>query len=58
MVKGDCLFAATGVTTGPMLQGVKFEKDLILTDTVVMRSITGTVRRIIAEHRQLDKFHL
>ncbi len=58
MVKGDCLFAATGVTTGAMLNGVKFGKDMIETDTVVMRSVTGTVRRIIAEHRQLDKFHL
>ncbi len=58
MVRGDCLFAATGVTTGAMLTGVKFEKDMILTDTVVMRSVTGTVRRITAEHRQLDKFHL
>ena len=58
MVKGDCLFAATGVTTGPMLNGVKFGKGMIETDTVVMRSVTGTVRRIIAEHRQLEKFHL
>jgi fructose-1,6-bisphosphatase II / sedoheptulose-1,7-bisphosphatase len=58
MVRGDCLFAATGVTTGPMLLGVKFGKDMIETDTVVMRSITGTVRRIVAEHRQLEKFHL
>ena len=58
MVKGDCLFAATGVTTGAMLNGVKFGKDMIETDTVVMRSVTGTVRRIIAEHRQLEKFHL
>ena len=58
MVKGDCLFAATGVTTGPMLNGVKFGKDMIETDTVVMRSVTGTVRRITAEHRQLEKFHL
>jgi fructose-1,6-bisphosphatase II / sedoheptulose-1,7-bisphosphatase len=58
MVRGDCLFAATGVTTGAMLAGVKFDKDMIKTDTVVMRSITGTVRRIIAEHRQLEKFHL
>jgi fructose-1,6-bisphosphatase II / sedoheptulose-1,7-bisphosphatase len=58
MVRGDCLFAATGVTTGPMLNGVKFGQGLIETDTVVMRSITGTVRRIVAEHRQLDKFHL
>ena len=37
---------------------MKFGKDLIETDTVVMRSVTGTVRRIRAEHRQFDKFHL
>ena len=58
MVKGDCLFAATGVTSGAMLTGVKFGKDMIETETVVMRSVTGTVRKIIAEHRQLEKFHL
>jgi fructose-1,6-bisphosphatase II / sedoheptulose-1,7-bisphosphatase len=58
MVKGDCLFAATGVTDGPMLSGVKFGKDVIETETVVMRSITGTVRRVVAEHRQFDKFYL
>jgi fructose-1,6-bisphosphatase II / sedoheptulose-1,7-bisphosphatase len=56
MVKGDCLFAATGVTDGALLNGVKFRKDVI--ETVVMRSITGTVRRSRAEHRQLGKFHL
>jgi fructose-1,6-bisphosphatase II / sedoheptulose-1,7-bisphosphatase len=59
MVRGDCLFAATGVTDGAMLRGVKFRKDNIVeTETVVMRSVTGTVRRILAEHRQLEKFHL
>jgi fructose-1,6-bisphosphatase II / sedoheptulose-1,7-bisphosphatase len=58
MVRGDCLFAATGVTTGPMLQGVKFNKHTIETETVVMRSKTGTVRRVSAEHRELAKFHL
>jgi fructose-1,6-bisphosphatase II / sedoheptulose-1,7-bisphosphatase len=58
MVRGDCLVAATGVTTGSMLRGVRFEKDRIYTHTVVMRSITGTVRWIEAEHRQLEKFHL
>jgi fructose-1,6-bisphosphatase II / sedoheptulose-1,7-bisphosphatase len=58
MVKGDCLFAATGVTDGAMLRGVKFRKDIIETETVVMRSVTGTVRRIRATHRQLEKFHL
>jgi fructose-1,6-bisphosphatase II / sedoheptulose-1,7-bisphosphatase len=37
---------------------VHFRQDVIETDTVVMRSVTGTVRRIKAEHRQLEKFHL
>jgi fructose-1,6-bisphosphatase II / sedoheptulose-1,7-bisphosphatase len=59
MVKGDCLFAATGVTTGSLLTGVKFRKDdVIETETVVMRSVTGTVRTIKAEHRELQKFYL
>jgi fructose-1,6-bisphosphatase II / sedoheptulose-1,7-bisphosphatase len=59
MAKGDCLFAATGVTTGSLLAGVKFRKDNVIeTETVVMRSVTGTVRYIKAEHRQLEKFHL
>jgi fructose-1,6-bisphosphatase II / sedoheptulose-1,7-bisphosphatase len=58
MVQGDCLFAATGVTDGALLDGVKFRKDVIETETVVMRSTTGTVRWIRAEHRQREKFHL
>jgi fructose-1,6-bisphosphatase II / sedoheptulose-1,7-bisphosphatase len=58
MVRGDCLFAATGVTTGSLLRGVRFGKETIETETVVMRSVTGTVRFIRAEHRQIDKFHL
>src|SRR4029077_19367585 len=58
IVRGDCLFAATGVTTRSLLSGVKFRKDVIETETVVMRSVTGTVRYIKAEHRQLEKFHL
>jgi fructose-1,6-bisphosphatase II / sedoheptulose-1,7-bisphosphatase len=58
MVQGDCVFSATGVTSGSMLQGVRFKKDTIETETVVMRSATGTVRWIRAEHRQLGKFKL
>jgi len=58
MVKGDCVFAATGVTDGNMLRGVKFRKNVIETETVVMRSVTGTVRWVRAEHRQFKKFHL
>src|SRR5580704_18112705 len=59
MARGDCLFAATGVTTGSLLSGVKFtRKNVIETETVVMRSVTGTVRYIKAEHRNFEKFHL
>ena len=58
LVQGDCLFSATGVTNGSMLRGVEFQGAVIETDTVVMRSVTGTVRRIRAEHRQHDKFQL
>jgi fructose-1,6-bisphosphatase II / sedoheptulose-1,7-bisphosphatase len=58
MVRGDCSFATTGVTSGLMLRGVKLGKDVIETDTVVMRSITGTVRRVQGEHRDFCKFHL
>ncbi len=56
MVKGDCLFAATGVTDGRMLRGVRFGNGVIETETVVMRSASGTIRWIRAEHRKLDKF--
>lgn len=58
LARGDCLFAATGVTDGSLLSGVKFRKHVIETETVVMRSVTGTVRYIKAEHRQFEKFHL
>jgi len=58
MVQGDCLFAATGVTDGALLDGVRFRKNVIETETVVMRSVTGTVRWIRAEHRQHEKFYL
>jgi fructose-1,6-bisphosphatase II / sedoheptulose-1,7-bisphosphatase len=58
MARGDVIVAATGVTDGALLKGVRFTKDLIETETVVYRSATGTVRRISAEHREFAKFHL
>jgi fructose-1,6-bisphosphatase II / sedoheptulose-1,7-bisphosphatase len=52
MAKGDCIFAATGVTDGSMLKGVKRQKDgVITTQSVVMRASTGTVRWVSGEHR-------
>lgn len=56
MARGDVLFAATGVTDGNMLSGVKFARDFIQTHTVVMRSHTRTVREIKARHQDMEKF--
>ena len=51
LVRGQDLFvAATGVTGGALLQGVLYTPDGAITDSLVMRSRSGTVRRIIAEH--------
>jgi fructose-1,6-bisphosphatase II len=55
LVAGDNVFvAATGVTTGSMLRGVRYTHDGAVTDSIVMRSKSGTVRRIEADHA-LDK---
>ena len=44
MARGDVLFAATGVTDGNLLAGVRFGRDCITTHTIVMRSSSSTVR--------------
>ncbi len=56
MASGDVLFAATGVTDGNLLPGVRFAGDTITTHTIVMRSSTGTIREIKATHRDMEKF--
>jgi fructose-1,6-bisphosphatase II / sedoheptulose-1,7-bisphosphatase len=58
LARGDVVVAATGVTDGPLLHGVRFKGETIETETLVWRSSTGTVRRIAAEHREMGKFHL
>jgi len=50
MASGDVVFAATGVTDGSMLEGVHMSGNFITTESVVMRSATGTVRWIKARH--------
>ena len=53
MAKGDCIFAATGVTDGSLLDGVKRKKGgCIQTESIVMRASSGTVRYVKGEHRQ------
>ncbi|HET9146740.1 MAG TPA: class II fructose-bisphosphatase, partial [Acetobacteraceae bacterium] len=50
MAKGNVLFAATGVTSGPMLRGVRRFGSGAITHSMVMRSKSGTVRYIEAHH--------
>ncbi len=47
LVKSDVIFAATGVTNGSIVRGVKREPTYIETETILMRSKTGSVRRMI-----------
>src|SRR6201991_873495 len=51
LAKGDCIFAATGVTDGSLLDGVKRQGAKMTTNTVVMRASSGTVRWVKGEHR-------
>jgi fructose-1,6-bisphosphatase II len=52
----DVFFAATGITDGELLKGVRYFGDGASTDSLVVRGLTGTVRQISATHR-LDKLH-
>jgi fructose-1,6-bisphosphatase II / sedoheptulose-1,7-bisphosphatase len=56
MVTGDLAFAATGITDGSLLEGVRFTKDSVFTHTLVMRASTRTVRWIKTEHPDISKF--
>ena len=58
LASGDVVVACTGVTNGDLLTGVHFRRDVVETETLIYRSVTGTVRRIRAEHRELGKFRL
>nr|WP_166178407.1 class II fructose-bisphosphatase [Altererythrobacter segetis] len=52
LAKGDCIFAATGVTDGSLLEGVKYLKgDRMTTESVVMRASSGTIRWVKGDHR-------
>jgi fructose-1,6-bisphosphatase II / sedoheptulose-1,7-bisphosphatase len=53
MASGDVIFSATGVTDGSLLDGVHFRNNFAETETVVLRSKTGTVRRIKTSFRMI-----
>jgi fructose-1,6-bisphosphatase II / sedoheptulose-1,7-bisphosphatase len=52
LASGDVVFSATGVTDGSMLRGVHREGDYITTESIVMRSTTGTVRWVKTRHKR------
>ena len=52
LVKGDAIFAATGVTDGSLLEGVKRRRGCMTTESVVMRASSGTVRWVKGEHHK------
>src|SRR3712207_2801302 len=55
MAKGDCIFAATGVTDGSLLRGVHRQKSCLTTESIVMRASSGTIRRVYTEHRKFAR---
>ena len=52
----DVFFAATGITDGELLKGVRYFGEGVRTDSLVVRGLTGTVRQIFATH-SMDKLH-
>jgi len=58
LAKGDVMFAATGVTDGTMLRGVRRGADIVTTHSMVMRSKSGTVRVVEAQHNWKIKQNL
>jgi fructose-1,6-bisphosphatase II / sedoheptulose-1,7-bisphosphatase len=58
LAHGDIFFSATGVTDGWMLRGVHRHGDHAQTESIVMRSRSGTVRRVIADHNLARKSYM
>ena len=61
LASGEVMFAASGVTDGTLLKGVRIYGNKATTHSIVMRSKTGTIRHINGEHnfdiKQLDHYH-
>src|SRR6476469_8012813 len=53
MAKGDCIFAATGVTDGSLLKGVHRRQRCVTAESIVMRASKGTIRRVSTEYHDL-----
>jgi fructose-1,6-bisphosphatase II len=51
LVRGDnTIFVATGVTDGGLVEGVRHKGPIIRTESIVLRSYSGTIRRVVADH--------
>jgi fructose-1,6-bisphosphatase II len=47
----DCFFVATGITDGELMDGVRYGPNRAVTQSIVMRSRSGTIRTITSEHK-------
>jgi fructose-1,6-bisphosphatase class II len=56
LAHGNVMFSATGITSGDLLKGVRYRRGYALTESIVMRSVNGTIRRIETMHRQADLY--
>jgi fructose-1,6-bisphosphatase class II len=56
LARGNVMFSATGITSGDLLKGVRYRRGFALTESIVMRSGSGTIRRIETMHRYADRY--
>lgn len=55
LASGNVMFAATGITSGDLLKGVRYRRGYALTESLIMRSATGTIRRIETTHQDIRR---
>ena len=56
LASGNVMFSATGITSGDLLRGVRYRRGYALTESIVMRSGTGTIRRIETMHHYAERY--
>jgi len=57
LARGNVMFSATGITSGDLLKGVRYRRGYALTESIVMRSASGTIRRIETMHQNVDQYN-
>ncbi|MBS1717501.1 MAG: class II fructose-bisphosphatase [Armatimonadetes bacterium] len=56
LANGNVMFAATGITTGDLLAGVKYRRGYAITESIIMRAKEGVIRRIETIHRRPEQY--